>query len=106
MVSGAKASKVEVMAAARLTVGCSNGEGRGIVVSCAVSCPVRWFRNCSGAILCNLRDLIMCGAGRGDLKGMASSMKSYPAMKVASDCENELICCDFLVINRSSVVCD
>ena len=101
MVSGAKVSKVEVMAAARLTVDCFNGEGRGIVVSCAVSRPVRWFRNCSGSILCSLCDLIMHGGGRGDLKGISSSMKSCPAMKGASDCENEVICCDILVINRT-----
>ena len=63
MVSGAKVLKVEVMAAARLTVDCSNRKGRGIVVSCAVSCPVRWFCNCSGSILRSLRDLIMRGGG-------------------------------------------
>ena len=66
LASGAKVSKVEVMPAARLTVDCSNGEGRGIVVSCALSCPVRWFRNCSGTILCSLRDLMMRGGERGD----------------------------------------
>ena len=82
------------------------GEGRGIVVSYALSCSVRWLLNCSGSVLCSLRDLMMRGGGRGDLNGMANSMKSCPAMKGASDCENEVICCDFLVINISSVVCE
>ena len=106
VLSGAKVSKVEVMAAPRLTVDCSNGVGTGVVVSCALSCSVRWFLNCSGSVLCSLRDLMMRGGGRGGLNGMASSMKSCPAMKGASDCENEAMCCDFFVMNRSSVVCD
>ena len=75
-------------------------------MSWALSCPVRWFLLFSGSILCNLRDLMMRDGGRGDSNGMTSSMKSYAAMKGASDCENKVICCNFVVINRSSVVCD
>ena len=97
MVCWAKVSKVKVMAAARLTVDSSNGEGRGIVVNYALSCPVRWFRNCSGSMLCSLHDLMIRGGEQGDLNGIARSMKSCPAMKGASDCENEVICCDFWV---------
>ena len=41
------------------------------------------------------------GSGRGARKGMASSMKSCPAMKGEDDCENEEMCCDFLVMKRS-----
>ena len=63
IVSGAKVSKVEVMTAARLTVDCSSEEGRGLVVSCALSCPVRWFRICSGFMLYSLHDSTIRAGG-------------------------------------------
>ena len=60
----------------------------------------------SGSTLCRRRNLITLGGGRGAWKGITSSIKSWPAMKGACDCEKEVTCCIFLVMNKSNVVCD